>query len=45
LEAATGAHALFQQIKPLTLWGSRRSLFLRLWEDKRQLVNWCAEEV
>jgi omega-6 fatty acid desaturase (delta-12 desaturase) len=43
LESCHNAHALFQQIKPLTLWGSRRSLFLRLWdEDKRQLVGFGA---
>jgi omega-6 fatty acid desaturase (delta-12 desaturase) len=43
LESCHKAHSLFQQVKPLTLWGSRRSLFLRLWdEDKRQLVGFGA---
>jgi acyl-lipid omega-6 desaturase (Delta-12 desaturase) len=43
LERCHKAHALFQQIKPLTLWGSMRSLSLRLWdEDRHQLVGFGA---
>jgi omega-6 fatty acid desaturase (delta-12 desaturase) len=43
LESCHNAHALFQQVKPLTLQGSMRSLSLRLWdEDRRQLVSFGA---
>jgi omega-6 fatty acid desaturase (delta-12 desaturase) len=29
---------IFQTVKPLTLWSSRRSLFLRLWDEDRQTL-------
>ena len=43
LESCHKAHDLFQQVKPLTLIGSLRSLSLRLWdEENRQLVGYGA---
>jgi acyl-lipid omega-6 desaturase (Delta-12 desaturase) len=40
LESCHNDVPLFQQVKPLTLWSSMRSLFVRLWdEEKRKLVN------
>lgn len=42
LESCHNDVPLFQQVKPLTLWGSTRSLFVRLWdEEKRKLVNFA----
>lgn len=40
LEACHRANPLFQQVKPLTLWGSLKSLTFRLWDEReRKLVG------
>ena len=40
LEACHRENSLFQQVKPLTLWGSLRSLTFRLWDEReRKLVS------
>ena len=43
LEKCHNDNPIFLAVKPLTLWSSRRSLFLRLWdEDKQTLVGFGA---
>lgn len=43
LEKCHNDHPIFQQVKPLTLLSSTKSLFLRLWdEDERKLVGYAA---
>jgi len=43
LEKCHNNSPLFQQVKPITLFNSYRSLFLRLWdEDRRKLVGFSA---
>jgi acyl-lipid omega-6 desaturase (Delta-12 desaturase) len=40
LEACHRENSLFQQVKPLTLWGSLKSLTFRLWDEQgRKLVS------
>lgn len=40
LEACHRENSLFQQVKPLTLWGSLKSLTFRLWDEReRKLVS------
>jgi omega-6 fatty acid desaturase (delta-12 desaturase) len=42
LESCHNAHPLFQQVEPLTLVSSLRSLRLRLWdEDAQKLVGYA----
>jgi len=38
LEKCHMDNPIFQSVKPLTLWSSRRSLFLRLWDEERQIL-------
>ena len=43
LERCHQAHLLFQGVKPITLWGSLRSLKLRLWDEaQKKLVGYRA---
>lgn len=40
LEACHNSNPLFQQVKPVTLWGSMKSLTFRLWDEQaRKLVS------
>jgi hypothetical protein len=32
----TEAHQLFQAVRPVTLWSSRKSLSSRLWDERRK---------
>jgi omega-6 fatty acid desaturase (delta-12 desaturase) len=38
LEKCHNDNPIFQAVKPLTLWSSRRSLFLRLWDEERKML-------
>ena len=38
LEKCHQDNPVFQAVKPLTLWSSRRSLFLRLWDEEGQVL-------